>query len=258
MSNTSCLETESIRHSQSRSNGTSCISISSCEAFRKLALCGSAQDSCNSGQVSETYASVIRMLHSAGSDLEGPSYNRTASGAEWTITEHPLIAIDRLQGFLSLLRDLKLDVDKPRDDSCSPLSSWARYCASQVGPALKRNEWKNTLLFGGYIFVELGADTCLPCCESEGRQPLHFLFWPRWKEANSSIVIEVASILLQYGADPCALDWHGISVTDVAKYNGWQYQWHRALELFDISSDWVSGETRKRQAVFNERSPVRE
>lgn len=70
-------------------------------------------------------------------------------------------------------------------------------------------------------------------------------------------MIEAAAILLRYGADPCALDWDGVPVTDVAECNGWHYEWRRALERSDINSDCVSDETERCQAAFEERSSAR-
>ncbi len=77
-----------------------------------------------------------------------------------------------------------------------------------------------------------------------------FLFHREGLPEKRRGVIEFATLLLRYGADPCALNLNGISVLDVAVSVGSGSEFLEALELSGFDIEEVIKESFRRQSMF--------
>lgn len=64
-------------------------------------------------------------------------------------------------------------------------------------------------------------------------------------------MIELATLLLRYGADPCDLNLDGTSPFDIAHFFGLDAEFFEALERAGFDSDKVLDETVQRQRIFD-------
>ncbi|KAI4089519.1 MAG: hypothetical protein LQ344_005345 [Seirophora lacunosa] len=68
---------------------------------------------------------------------------------------------------------------------------------------------------------------------------------------SSGRMIELATLLLRYGADPCDLNLDGTSPFDIAHFFGLDAEFFEALERAGFDSDKVLDETVQRQRIFD-------
>lgn len=94
---------------------------------------------------------------------------------------------------------------------------------------------------------ELGVDAN---GTSQELRPLRALFSRGWSEERAERVMELAVLLLAYGADPCALDNSGGSVLNTVAIWGWIDEFTEALSRYDIDLADVVEETHQRQWDF--------
>ena len=82
-------------------------------------------------------------------------------------------------------------------------------------------------------------------------QPLHILFSRKQSAKLSESVIELAMLLLDYGADPCGLNDRGLPVLVEVVKHGWEDEFIEALSRCGIDLTHVLEETVRRQWRFH-------
>ena len=78
------------------------------------------------------------------------------------------------------------------------------------------------------MLCAMGANVSARMPDS-GAQPLHLVGTIPYSPEKALYIGAQFEILLQFGADPCARDGHGWTVTDFAVFSGWEEQWFQAL-----------------------------
>ena len=81
-----------------------------------------------------------------------------------------------------------------------------------------------------FMLCTMGANVSARMPDS-GEQPLHLVGTIPYSPEKALHVGAQFEILLQFGADPCARDGHGRTVTEVAVFSGWEEQWFGALTI---------------------------
>ena len=81
---------------------------------------------------------------------------------------------------------------------------------------------------GIFILCTMGANVSARMPGS-GAQPLHLVGTIPYSPKKAHYIGAQFEILLQFGADPCARDGYGLTVTEIACFSGWREQWYQAL-----------------------------
>ena len=149
-----------------------------------------------------------------------------------------------IQSICRLLRELGLNPDEEED----VLDDHPR------GPAL----FLSLLLYPragvtsiAILFFELGAVKSNVVSQSK-MQPLHMLLSKDWSADYSEGMIELMVLLLENGADPCALTDDGQSVLNYACQFGWMKEFARAVVLCGIDASEVACESLRRERTFKD------
>lgn len=98
------------------------------------------------------------------------------------------------------------------------------------------------------IALELVAGIDAP--SAAGKRPLSSLFVREGLQASRQSIIALGTLLLLYGADPCALDFQGLSIFDFADFVRSSPEFLEALNRSGFDIREVREETKRRQAIF--------
>ena len=79
-----------------------------------------------------------------------------------------------------------------------------------------------------FMLCAMGANVSARMPDS-GAQPLHLVACTPYSLEGSFYINVQFVILLAFGADPCARDDRGLTITQIACSRGWEEQWFRAL-----------------------------
>ncbi|KAL9031741.1 MAG: hypothetical protein Q9196_000251 [Gyalolechia fulgens] len=147
--------------------------------------------------------------------------------------------------YIQWLKELGFRLDN-RNGGSTVLRDW-------IG-AMQHSNWQ---LSRGHIrrmlrtMLGVGADICT--AESYGFPPLHFLFfyWDNSTEVRLHNLFEIATALLQNGADPYALTSDGDSAFDLAEYVDFTSVFLEALEQAGYDINEVRREIDWRQWCFD-------
>ncbi|KAL8911006.1 MAG: hypothetical protein Q9171_003742 [Xanthocarpia ochracea] len=100
------------------------------------------------------------------------------------------------------------------------------------------------------VTLEIGGD--ISACNELGLPPLSYIFFRggRRRPKYPQSITELATLLLQYGADPCDLDLNARSPFHIAHYFGLLTEFREALERSGFDIREVLRETRQRLKIF--------
>ena len=87
--------------------------------------------------------------------------------------------------------------------------------------------------------------------EELGLGPLQIVFLCRWSSESSAEIIRLLALLLEYGADPCALTGRGWPTVFLAYRLGWLREFETALVLCEMDPIAVFDEGERRLKQYH-------
>ena len=129
--------------------------------------------------------------------------------------------------WLQFLSDQNIDVDYGATDDMLPQPMTTLQCLINL-QTLGSDKVGSSKTEAIFVLCALGADVSARMPDS-GAQPLHLVGTIPYSPEEALYIGAQFEILLQFGADPCARDGHGRTVTAIACSSGWEEQWFEAL-----------------------------
>ncbi|KAM0799760.1 hypothetical protein BDR22DRAFT_854104 [Usnea florida] len=108
------------------------------------------------------------------------------------------------------------------------MSIWLDFISSQNIEMLSSKRFKRNTTEAIFMLCSLGANVSARMPYG-GAQPLHRVAGVPYSLKGSFHATSQFEILLDFGADPCARDGWGRTVTQIACSSGWEEQWFQAL-----------------------------
>ena len=122
--------------------------------------------------------------------------------------------------WLDFLRDQNIDVDYPDHADHNDLTLLHTILLLQRrGPTSYQGSTEAV-----FMLCAMGANVSARTF-SNGAQPLHLICWTPYSSEKAFHIRAQFEILLNFGADPCARDGDGLTVTQIACSSGWEEQW---------------------------------
>lgn len=152
----------------------------------------------------------------------------------WQILEEDSRA--RIRQFCGLLREIDLSsngLSSFRSDGITLDQHYLKLIHKCLHSMHHPNLGASSCCFVVLCLCELGMDPC-GIINEEGMQPLHSLFRYESTPELSEGMVEIGTLLLEYGAYPVAITRAGNSVLDWALTTGWEMEYWKVLERCDI------------------------
>ena len=196
--------------------------------------------------IESRYSEVVQLLHQAESDIvEDCSTSSTDILYRYVdelVSQAGKYGRLRTTKYLQRLKECGFIFDGKRSDEVIFAFKRLLRSGNQVSAELI-----STIL---RILLNSGLDIC--AMEYYEYGAVHILLLSEKLEGrHAHNMIEIASALLQNGADPCALDYLGESPFDYAERHGWTAEWFEALGRAGYDIDEVKKETERRQWLFD-------
>ena len=135
--------------------------------------------------------------------------------------------------WMHFLQDQNIDVDftEARDVSLQGATLLRYFIIANNNRAVRSERGTTEAI---YMLCAMGANVSASMPDIDA-QPLHLVAMTPYSTEKASYIEVRFEILLKFGADPCARDGRGLTVTDVACSRGWRKQWVEALKKCDKS-----------------------
>ena len=128
--------------------------------------------------------------------------------------------------WLQFLHDQKIDVDyRAADDIRLQNMTLLQFLIDSQTLGSERVGRRPTVAI--FMLCAIGAN--VSARDAIGAQPLHQVAAVPHYPGKASYITAQFEILLEFGADPCARDDRGQTVTEIAYHIGWKEQWFQAL-----------------------------
>ncbi|KAL8750296.1 MAG: hypothetical protein Q9184_006474 [Pyrenodesmia sp. 2 TL-2023] len=199
----------------------------------------------------DSYTSVLRPLQSLADDLEPrafcPSHMSSVFLGEKSEANVSPKQIEIILQYLRFLKEWGLEVNRTTDKGEPPVHD---LCTSLLLND-KRHTPMKRMEIALRITLELGGD--ISAFNSMGIRPLSYLFLlGKLVPDDHQSIIELATLLLKYGADPRDLDVDGASPFLTAELVGLGAEFLEVLEQSGFDVWKVTEETRRRQSMFHD------
>ncbi|KAL8930217.1 MAG: hypothetical protein Q9208_000834 [Pyrenodesmia sp. 3 TL-2023] len=196
----------------------------------------------------ESYTSVLRPLQSLADDLVEDSSSLPfimtsvflGRDSEADATRR---YIETFLAYIQFLKKCGFGVNRTPDEELPPVHD---VCISLLGGPQRPIKYMELALV---VTLVLGGD--IDAFNKFGQRPLSYTFLLIGVHSvDSQSAIELAALLLQYGADPCALDLNGLSPLDIANSVGLAAEFLEAVERSGFDVDKVMEEITRRKLIF--------